>query len=266
MGGGHSCRQGMAAIPTHEQCALITFSTEAHCLQIGEQSLFPLDGPEGERDRGRLLDSLNRIVPEGGTNTLAALRMAYEIEGVDTILLFTDGEPNDGKSRGFDPENAAMIHELCRGKRGNSCEHRRGGGLFKARVVRFLAASCGGDRWDVYRTLRNGSLRVVVVATIGGLQAGAMRCALALTRLAWQDASVLRRFRRRWLIRASTPAKMALRREDALARACQHAFSYDRSPVPVRRYQGCSQRPFIIGGGGSGWTITCVGSSSWRGF
>ena len=101
-----------------EQCALITFSTEAHCLQIGEQSLFPLDGPEGERDRGRLLDSLNRIVPEGGTNTLAALRMAYEIEGVDTILLFTDGEPNDGKSRGFDPENAAMIHELCRGKRG----------------------------------------------------------------------------------------------------------------------------------------------------
>ena len=104
------------------------------------------------------------------------------------------------------------------------------------------------------------SLRLAVFS------AGAMRRALALTRLAWQDASVLRRFRRRWLIRASTPAKMALRREDAPARACQHAFSYDRSPVPVRRYQGCSQRPFIIGGGGSGWTITCVGSSSWRGF
>ena len=137
--------------------ALIAFSTKAHCLQIGEQSLFPLDGPEGERDRGRLLDSLNRIVPEGGTNTLAALRMAYEIEGVDTILLFTDGEPNDGKSRGFDPENAAMIHELCRGKRENPVDTVQVGAYSKREFVRFLAASCGGGlRWDVYRTLRNG--------------------------------------------------------------------------------------------------------------
>ena len=37
---------------------------------------------------------LGRGEPKGATNTLLALKTAYELSGCDTIILFTDGEPN----------------------------------------------------------------------------------------------------------------------------------------------------------------------------
>lgn len=48
-----------------------------------------------ETDRGQLVKSvLEREAPNGNTNTLLALMTAYEeLDGCDTIILFTDGEP-----------------------------------------------------------------------------------------------------------------------------------------------------------------------------
>lgn len=79
-----------------ENCALITFSTECQ--------LFPADGSYlavgGTKDaarevRRRLLRQVRALRPEGNTATVEALRRAYEYPQVDTIILFTDGEPLD---------------------------------------------------------------------------------------------------------------------------------------------------------------------------
>ena len=48
-------------------------------------------------NRHRLIERLRRLQPEGKTRTLKALRQAYAYEGVDTIMLFTDGKPSDSE-------------------------------------------------------------------------------------------------------------------------------------------------------------------------
>jgi predicted nucleic acid-binding Zn-ribbon protein len=65
-----------------------------------------------EANRTLLSDRLATIEPQGGTNTLAALKRAYSYANLDTILLFTDGEPNNGETDTFDDAIAQEIYAL----------------------------------------------------------------------------------------------------------------------------------------------------------
>jgi Mg-chelatase subunit ChlD len=102
-----------------EQCVLITFATDTD-VYPADGSFLVTQGPDentNAQNRQMLINHLAGSNPDGGTDTLAALRKAYELkdrqgEGVDTILLFTDGEPNDGQSAGFDPIVAQKIYDL----------------------------------------------------------------------------------------------------------------------------------------------------------
>jgi Mg-chelatase subunit ChlD len=96
-----------------DECVLILFSTDAHALPTSGKFV-SLRGPDGQRNKAKLLEKLQGVEPEGGTNTLAALQLAYKYRDLDTILLFTDGEPNDGNSADFDPQIAEKIYALCR--------------------------------------------------------------------------------------------------------------------------------------------------------
>ncbi|MFN9365051.1 MAG: VWA domain-containing protein, partial [Planctomycetota bacterium] len=95
-----------------EKCGLVVFNDQAISFEP-EKRLFDLRGSSGEFQRGRMLKFLNELKPGGGTNTLAGLTVAYEHEGVDTIILFTDGAPTSGSNKGFDSNQANAIYRLC---------------------------------------------------------------------------------------------------------------------------------------------------------
>lgn len=95
-----------------EQCVLIVFGRDVVALP-DDGTLLDLRGEQGDRNRKRLLEFIEQLDPEGGTNTLAALEMAYAYDDLDAILLFTDGAPNDGRSATFDPDVARQIYRLC---------------------------------------------------------------------------------------------------------------------------------------------------------
>jgi len=95
------------------ECALISFSTTADLFKVGPQFWFDLRGKDGEKNKALLVERLASLKPSGGTNTLAALELAYGLEGVQTIFLFSDGAPNDGNSDKFDQAIADRIYELC---------------------------------------------------------------------------------------------------------------------------------------------------------
>lgn len=77
------------------RCVLITFSDR--CLAFPAEGLMSLTGADEEAKRMNLIAPLQGLMPEGNTDTLSALRAAYNYQGtnqVDTIILFTDGAPN----------------------------------------------------------------------------------------------------------------------------------------------------------------------------
>jgi Mg-chelatase subunit ChlD len=98
------------------ECVLILFGSDAR-IYPPDGSLFPVRGPGGAANRKKLLEQFKIAKPEGRTNTLGALELAYRCPGLDTIILFTDGEPNDphtDNSNQFDPTVAEGIYALCR--------------------------------------------------------------------------------------------------------------------------------------------------------
>jgi hypothetical protein len=95
------------------ECALVLFSDDARSFPQ-DGSFLDVHGPTGVANRKRLLDRLLTAKPEGLTNTLLALQTAYRCPGVDTILLFTDGEPNNGDVAEFNEKIAEQIYALCR--------------------------------------------------------------------------------------------------------------------------------------------------------
>lgn len=118
--------QEWAALLEMRECALVAFSGRAVVVRDGKNSFINLQGPEGRRNRLRIMGYLQRATPKGGTNTLEALEKAYalfpkarEAENVPdeaspgTIILFTDGAPNDGSTAEFDPVSAEQIYKLC---------------------------------------------------------------------------------------------------------------------------------------------------------
>jgi len=100
-----------------QRAALVIFNDSVSSFP-SERMYWELTGPAAEQNRSQLLATLDKITPAGNTNTLAALRKAYQYRGVDTILLFSDGEPDSGANV-FDHRMAAKVHALCR-KHGKS--------------------------------------------------------------------------------------------------------------------------------------------------
>jgi hypothetical protein len=96
-----------------DECVLIVFSTDVRCFPE-DGSFARLRGEHGDERREQLLRSLEKIEPKGWTNTLGALRKAYEYPMVDTIILFSDGAPSNAKFARFDSAAAEEIYQLCR--------------------------------------------------------------------------------------------------------------------------------------------------------
>jgi len=95
-----------------EQCVLIVFSSQVRTFPE-DSSLADLRGDAGKARREALLQQLKAVEPKGATNTLDALRKAYQYD-VDTILLFSDGAPSKADTGQFDPAIAQQIYQLCR--------------------------------------------------------------------------------------------------------------------------------------------------------
>jgi predicted nucleic acid-binding Zn-ribbon protein len=95
-----------------DECALLVFSTDVSVFPR-EGGYLNLRGEEAAKNRTDMINWLKHFKPAGGTNTLAALRKAYKYRAVDTIILFTDGAPNDGKSSAYDLQIGRQIFQEC---------------------------------------------------------------------------------------------------------------------------------------------------------
>ncbi len=95
-----------------QQCVLIVYSSKVQTFPE-DGSFADLRGAAGKSSREALLRQLKAIEPGGWTNTLDALRKAYQYD-VDTILLFSDGAPSRASSGAYDDALARQIYQLCR--------------------------------------------------------------------------------------------------------------------------------------------------------
>ncbi len=91
---------------------MIVFSSDVLTFPA-DGSVAKVRGPVGASNRAALMQQLAAVQPAGWTNTLEALRKAYEYQ-VDTILLFSDGAPTNPNSGRFDEQVAQRIYALCR--------------------------------------------------------------------------------------------------------------------------------------------------------
>ncbi len=96
-----------------DECVLIVFSSDVRTFP-NDGTMAKIQGPDGEANRAKLMEQLKSVEPEGWTNTLDALKKAYAYDGIDTILLFSDGAPTFENSGRFDPDVAKQIYALCR--------------------------------------------------------------------------------------------------------------------------------------------------------
>ncbi len=129
------------------ECALVLFSTDAQVFPQ-DGGFLDVRGSAGKANRKRLLEQISYTKPDGGTNTLLALQMAYQCPQLDTIILFTDGEPNNGNSNKFDPEIAERIYALCQQHKGIPVNTVGLGNYFKPQLSGFLkrvAQESGGS-------------------------------------------------------------------------------------------------------------------------
>ncbi len=96
-----------------DECVLIVFASQAHAYP-SDGSLSRVSGPDGDASRKQLLEHLRAVKPEGWTNTLAAMQLAYSYKDLDTIILFSDGAPTIANSGQFNEQAAQQIYALCR--------------------------------------------------------------------------------------------------------------------------------------------------------
>jgi hypothetical protein len=99
-----------------QECLLIVFASDVRTFPE-DGALANVQGPSGAARREALLERVRKIEPAGVTNTLAALRKAYEYD-VDTILLLSDGAPSRASTGKYDPALAQEIYALCRNHAG----------------------------------------------------------------------------------------------------------------------------------------------------
>lgn len=96
-----------------DECVLIVYSSDVHTFPT-DGTLAVVRGDEGEEARHKLLEELTKVEPKGWTNTLEALRRAYSYEGIDSMILFSDGAPTNPNLGRFDQGVADTIYALCR--------------------------------------------------------------------------------------------------------------------------------------------------------
>ena len=132
------------------ECVLVLFSNGAQAFPE-DGSFLDMRGPSGAANRRLLLERIAATKPEGGTNTLLALQTAYRCASLDTIILFTDGEPNNPSSvvaNQFDPEVAEKIYALLQQHRDIPVNTVGLGNYFKPQLSGFLmrvAQETGGS-------------------------------------------------------------------------------------------------------------------------
>ena len=119
-----------------QECVVIVFTNRVHRFPQGEKDTFNLQGESRATSIEQIRNYLRQRTPVGFTNTLAALKTAYAMPGVDTIILFTDGAPYVGLSdqdirngkkdnslktsdnkHDYDPEMMQAIYDLCEDKK-----------------------------------------------------------------------------------------------------------------------------------------------------
>jgi hypothetical protein len=106
------------------------FGTKAiKSLEVNDKS------PAAEANRTKLKKAFSQTAPAGNTDTLAALKRAYNIPGIDTIILFTDGAPDLHNNNFYDSGMAGQIKQLV---------HERSSGKRKIRVH---TIGLGGFDW-----------------------------------------------------------------------------------------------------------------------
>lgn len=90
-----------------ENCFLITYNHEFNTFPAN--LYLPVSGPNRERNRKQLIQHIQDVQPDGGTYTIEALAKAYKDPKLQTIILFTDGEPKlwDENLQGLRPQNKA---------------------------------------------------------------------------------------------------------------------------------------------------------------
>ena len=90
-----------------ENCFLITYNHEFNTFPAN--LYLPVSGPNRERNRKQLIQHIQDVQPDGGTHTIEALAKAYKDPKLQTIILFTDGEPKlwDENLQGLRPQNKA---------------------------------------------------------------------------------------------------------------------------------------------------------------
>jgi polyhydroxyalkanoate synthesis regulator phasin len=116
-----------------ESCALITFSSQCEAFPPGGH--FLAVGGTNEIARTARKDLIRQVrarPPDGNTATVEALQLAYSYPGVDTIILFTDGEPLDLR-RATDPKRGLMA---ARESELSAAERKR---IAKAQIAEALA-------------------------------------------------------------------------------------------------------------------------------
>ncbi|MCA9144831.1 MAG: hypothetical protein H6821_07070 [Planctomycetaceae bacterium] len=96
-----------------DDCVLIVYSSDVRTFPE-DGTLASLRGEEGDAARHALLEHLTGVEPKGWTNTLEALRKAYTYEGIDSMILFSDGAPTNPNLGRFDQGVANEIYALCR--------------------------------------------------------------------------------------------------------------------------------------------------------
>ncbi|MCA9122341.1 MAG: hypothetical protein H6822_14640 [Planctomycetaceae bacterium] len=96
-----------------DDCVLIVYSSDVRTFPE-DGSLANLRGENGEAARNALLEHLTGVEPKGWTNTLEAMRKAYSYEGLDSMILFSDGAPTNPNLGRFDQGVANEIYALCR--------------------------------------------------------------------------------------------------------------------------------------------------------
>jgi predicted nuclease with TOPRIM domain len=96
-----------------DECVLIVYSSDVRTFPT-DGTLANVRGENGEAVRHALLEHLTGVEPKGWTNTLEAMRKAYTYEGIDSMILFSDGAPTNPNLGRFDQGVANEIYALCR--------------------------------------------------------------------------------------------------------------------------------------------------------
>ena len=96
-----------------DEVVLIVFSSEIRTFPR-DGTFAKVRGKTGEVKRAELLTGLRSVQPYGWTNTMDALKTAYDYDQLDTIILLSDGAPTNVQSGTFDAEIAEQIYTLVR--------------------------------------------------------------------------------------------------------------------------------------------------------